>query len=130
MLTVLSRLLWVRCRGAAEAMKAADLILRDGNLPLVLLDLAGNPPAQFWDIPATTKGVVVSAIDPSSDAAAEGLQRGDIILSINQAPTATAGQAAAAVEAARKAGRQSVLLLVQRGARQGTYVGVKIMPKK
>jgi hypothetical protein len=51
---VLSRLLWVRCRGAAEAVKAADLILRDGNLPLVLVDLAGNPAAQFRDIPATT----------------------------------------------------------------------------
>jgi hypothetical protein len=51
---VLSRLLWVRCRGAAEALKAADLLLRDGNLPLVLLDLAGNPAAQFRDIPATT----------------------------------------------------------------------------
>jgi hypothetical protein len=51
---VMSRLLWVRCRGAAEAMKATDLILRDGNLPLVLLDLAGNPAAQFRDIPATT----------------------------------------------------------------------------
>jgi hypothetical protein len=51
---VLSRLLWVRCRGAAEAMKATDLILRDGNLPLVLLDLAGNPTGQFQDIPATT----------------------------------------------------------------------------
>jgi hypothetical protein len=51
---VLSRLLWVRCRGAVEAMKATDLILRDGNLPLVLLDLAGNPAAQFRDIPATT----------------------------------------------------------------------------
>src|SRR3954451_4982985 len=51
---VLSRLLWVRCRGSAEAMKATDLILRDGNLPLVLLDLAGNPAAQFRDIPATT----------------------------------------------------------------------------
>ena len=86
--------------------------------------------ARQLGVPATTRGVVVSAIDPSSDAAAEGLQRGDVILSINQAPTATAAQAAAAVEAARKAGRQSVLLLVQRGARQGTYVGVKIMPKK
>jgi hypothetical protein len=51
---VLSRLLWVRCRSAQEAMKATDLLLRDGNLPLVLLDLAGNPAAQFRDIPATT----------------------------------------------------------------------------
>ena len=33
-------LLWVRCRRRVDhAAKAADLLLRDGNLPLVLLDL-------------------------------------------------------------------------------------------
>jgi hypothetical protein len=35
-------LLWVRCRNALEATKAADLILRDGNLPLLVLDLRAN----------------------------------------------------------------------------------------
>jgi hypothetical protein len=50
----LSRLLWVRCRSTAEALKAADLLLRDGNLPLVLLDLVSNPAAQLRKIPATT----------------------------------------------------------------------------
>jgi hypothetical protein len=50
----LSRLLWVRCRSATEALKAADLLLRDGNLPLVLLDLAINPAVQLRKIPATT----------------------------------------------------------------------------
>lgn len=48
----LSRLLWVRCHSAPEAMKAADLVLRDGNLPLVLLDLELNPEARR--IPSTT----------------------------------------------------------------------------
>lgn len=50
----LSRLLWVRCRGTVEALKAADLLLRDGNLPLVLLDLTSNPAVQLRKIPATT----------------------------------------------------------------------------
>jgi hypothetical protein len=50
----LSRLLWVRCRSAEEALKAADLLLRDGNLPLVLLDLASNTAIQLRKIPATT----------------------------------------------------------------------------
>jgi hypothetical protein len=50
----LSHLLWVRCRSTDEALKAADLLLRDGNLPLVLLDLASNPAAQLRKIPATT----------------------------------------------------------------------------
>ncbi|HLK53617.1 MAG TPA: hypothetical protein VKU42_09175 [Candidatus Angelobacter sp.] len=50
----LSRLLWVRCHSTDEALKAADLLLRDGNLPLVLLDLATNPAVQLRKIPATT----------------------------------------------------------------------------
>ncbi|HEV2455047.1 MAG TPA: hypothetical protein VGY98_12350 [Verrucomicrobiae bacterium] len=50
---VLSRLLWVRCRSADEALKAADLILRDNNLPLVLIDLKWIPEKQLRKIPAT-----------------------------------------------------------------------------
>jgi hypothetical protein len=50
----LSRLLWVRCHATVEALKAADLLLRDGNLSLVLLDLAANPAVQLRKIPATT----------------------------------------------------------------------------
>ena len=51
---VFSRLVWVRCRDAAQALKATDLLLRDGNLPLVLLDLQMNPAAELRKIPATT----------------------------------------------------------------------------
>jgi len=50
----LSRLLWVRCHGAEEALRAADLILRDGNLPLVLLDLKLNSERQLRKISPTT----------------------------------------------------------------------------
>lgn len=51
--TALMRLLWVRCRSAAEAIRAADLVLRDGNLPLVLLNVRGcadvsRVPSQAW----------------------------------------------------------------------------------
>jgi len=52
--TILSRLLWVRCRSATEALKATDLLLRDGNVPLVLLDIVINPEKQLRAIPATT----------------------------------------------------------------------------
>ncbi len=50
----LARLLWVRCHSANEAMKAADLVLRDGNLPFVLLDLKFNGEKELRKIPATT----------------------------------------------------------------------------
>jgi hypothetical protein len=38
----LRNLLWVRCGKAIEAVKAADLLLRDGNFPLVIVDLVLN----------------------------------------------------------------------------------------
>lgn len=33
------RLIWLRCHKTQEALQCVDLLLRDGNLPLVLLDL-------------------------------------------------------------------------------------------
>lgn len=51
---ILTRLLWVRCRNADEALKAADLLARDGNLPLVILDLTSNSLTQLRRIPGTT----------------------------------------------------------------------------
>ncbi len=51
---VLSRLLWVRCQAVDQAMKAADIILRDRNLPLVILDLKMNPATQTRKISPTS----------------------------------------------------------------------------
>ncbi len=82
-------------------------------------------------LPATVQGVVIAGILPGSNATEVGLQRGDVILSINQAPTTTPAQAAAAVDAARKAGRDTVLVLFQRGTNAPLYRGIKLIaPKK
>lgn len=52
--SILRQLLWVRCTKALEAVKAADLLLRDGNFPLVILDLILNSPEELRKIPQTT----------------------------------------------------------------------------
>jgi hypothetical protein len=49
----LNRLLWTRCREAWEAIKVADLAVRDGNVPLVILLLTLNPPTELRSIPVT-----------------------------------------------------------------------------
>ena len=50
----LSYLLWVRCTKALEAIKAADLLLRDGNFALVIVDLVLNAPEELRKIPQTS----------------------------------------------------------------------------
>ena len=47
-------LFWVRCEKASEAIKAADFLLRDGNFPLVLLDLILNSPEELRHVRPTT----------------------------------------------------------------------------
>ena len=48
---VLRHLLWVRCSQASQAVQAADFLLRDGNFPLVVLDLALNPAEEVSKVP-------------------------------------------------------------------------------
>lgn len=49
-----SRLLWVRCHDALTLLKAADLLLRDGNLPFILLDLSGFAMRELRGLPASS----------------------------------------------------------------------------
>ena len=50
----LQHLLWVRCRSGADALPVADLLAREANLDLVVLDLAVAAPAELRRVPATT----------------------------------------------------------------------------
>ena len=50
----LRNLLWVRCTKALDAVKAADLLLRDGNFPLIVLDLVLNASDELRKIPPTS----------------------------------------------------------------------------
>ncbi|MEO7691124.1 MAG: Do family serine endopeptidase [Sphingomonas sp.] len=82
--------------------------------------------ARSLQIDPSIQGVVVVAVDPSSDSATKGLQRGDVILSANNVPTRTAADLAAQITQAKGAGRAQIVLFVQRGKTPGRYVPVKI----
>ncbi|HEX6409037.1 MAG TPA: Do family serine endopeptidase [Sphingomicrobium sp.] len=86
--------------------------------------------ARALNLPAGARGVVITQVDPNSDAAEKSLQRGDLIISVNQQAVTTPAQVQAAVEAARRAGRTSVLLLVKRGTGPEAFVGVDIAPTR
>jgi hypothetical protein len=50
----LARLLVVFCADAMQGVKATDLLLRDGNVSLIMLDLQGAPARQLQGIPSNT----------------------------------------------------------------------------
>lgn len=82
--------------------------------------------ARQLGMPDNTQGVVVSAVDPSSDAGSKGLQRGDIILSANYQDVTTPAQLEGAIRAAKSANRNAVLLRVQRRGQPAAYVPIRL----
>lgn len=69
-----SRVLWIRCKKTQQALQSADLLLRDGNLPLVLFDLhlvcardLRKIPRHFWHrlrLQARDSGVALVTFTP------------------------------------------------------------------
>lgn len=79
--------------------------------------------AQRLGLPADTKGLVITDVDPNGTAAEEGLAKGDVILEINRQPVETIENAQSAFN---KAGDKPSLLLVARG---GQTVYITVQPK-
>lgn len=48
------RLLWIRCRQVTQCLRCADLLLRDGNLPFLILDLQLTPLPELRRIPSSS----------------------------------------------------------------------------
>ena len=82
--------------------------------------------ARRSNLPAGARGVIISAVDPASDAAEKGIRPGFLIMSVNQQPVTSPAEVAAAVAAARRAGRSSVLLLVKSGTTPEAFIGIDI----
>jgi serine protease Do len=85
--------------------------------------------ARSANLPSTAHGVIITGVDPNSDAGEQGLQRGDLVMSVNNQPVTSPAQVIAAVDAARKAGRSSVVLLIQRGSGVPGFIAVNIGSK-
>ena len=60
------------------------------------------------------KGLVVTDVDPDSDAAERGIQAGDVITAVNSKAVESAGDVKSAMGDAAKSGRKAVLFQVTR----------------
>ncbi len=108
-------------QAAAEPGKGA----KEAQVATIGVGLADITPdvREALNLPRGETGAVIESVSPSKPAADAGLQTGDVIVSVNQAPVKSAKEARTAIAEAGKSGRKSVLLLVQRGDEQ-TFVAV------
>lgn len=85
------------------------------GLSLVPLDEAAH---RTFSVPGNVKGAAISGVRAGSDAAKKGLKRGDVVVRANERSVAGPADVVAVAEAAKRAGRPSVLLFIYREGRQ------------
>jgi serine protease Do len=71
------------------------------------------------------KGVVVTAVDPESPAAAQGVQSGDVILDVGGKSVGNAGELRSALSEAKSAGKRSVMMRIK-SADNTRYIAMPI----
>jgi len=81
-----------------------------------------------YQIPASSKGVVITKVEPGSTAAERGLNVGDVIVEIAQQEVSQPAQVLEKVQEARQANRRSVLIMVERSGEQ-RFVGLPVEPR-
>jgi serine protease Do len=78
-----------------------------------------------FEIDADTKGVVVTEVDASGNAAEKGMRPGDVIVEVSQEPVSTPADVLDKIKAAVEAKRKSLLLLIE-GEAGVRWVAVRI----
>jgi serine protease Do len=94
------------------------------SLGMELMPLNADTREQF-KVDGKVNGVVVSSVDPNSEAADKGFRPGDVIVGIGNKNVRTPADIEQGVADAKKAGRETVLLLVA-GDQGQHYVALKV----
>lgn len=109
-------------RVAAMTSDVPDPEAPASTIGLEIVGLSDELREQFG-IDEATKGVVVTSVDETSEAYEKGLREGDVIAEVAQEAVTTPRDVVDRLEAAKDAGRTSILLLVRR-AGQPRFVAV------
>lgn len=115
--------------GEREAPKKPEMPSpRTVVLGIGLADLTADLRDKYG-IPTDLSGVVVISVAPDSDAAAKGVQPGDVIIEVAQQNVRRSEEVKARIEAERAAGRTSALLLISSVSGDRRFIAVKIEGK-
>jgi serine protease Do len=80
-------------------------------------------------VAADTRGVVITAVDASTDAGTKGLRRGDVIITANNRPVTSQAELDAQVKAVSSQNRNAILLQVLRRGQQPIFLPVRLRDK-
>ncbi len=82
---------------------------------------------QTFEVPEDVNGVIVTKVNPTSDAALKGMTPGDLIVEVNQQKVASVDEVTAQVSKLQTEGKTSVLLLVDHQGRGDVrFVALKL----
>jgi len=95
------------------------------SLGMELMQLTSETREQFNVDDKVTAGVVVSSVDPNSEAAEKGFRPGDVIVQVGNKNVRSPVDIEQGIAEAKKAGRETVLLLVA-GDQSQHYVALKV----
>jgi serine protease Do len=98
--------------GSEKAPTATDERKVD-SLGVAIAPLSADLRDQF-ELGAEVKGVVITGVSDNGNGAGKGLKPGDVIVELGQEQVTSTSQVVRMIDQAKKAGRKSVLLLVQR----------------
>ncbi len=73
------------------------------------------------------EGVVITEVDPDSPAGQKDVKPGDVIVEVTQEPVKEPQEVVARVDAVKKAGRKSVLLLISDAKGELRFVAVPVV---
>ncbi len=99
--------------------------LIEDSLGVSVVPMTGQIARQLG-LPGNTGGLVISVVDPRSDAGQSGLRRRDVILSADQKEVDTVEALEAIIEEFKQEGRGSILLKVQRPGQPARFAAIRL----
>lgn len=101
--------------------------------PPTLFDIVGlevgaidDAARKKFSIDKDVEGVIITKVDPTSDSSKQGLVEGLVITEVTQQPVATVDAFQQKVDAAKEAGRPTVLFKIAGPTGQTRYIGVRL----
>jgi serine protease Do len=107
-----------------DSEKAPSSSVVEKALGMEFSSLTDDIRQKFSIKPGVASGVVVTGVDPDSEAAEKHIQPGEVIIEINQEPIKDPGDIAKKMQALKNDGKKSALLLVANGQGEVRFVAL------